>query len=162
MNDYMSDIAMRQTARADSSLAAGKKKDNSTLDMTDFLQLIVAQFQNQDPQNAASSSDMLNQLVQMSVVQAITTITDATTLMCSSSLVGKEVTIGEYVDHKFVETVGTVEATGSFNGEFVIYVDGKRYALSSVMAVGRLPEKEEGGEEGEGDQTEGPQEPEEG
>lgn len=119
------------------------KAPSSSLNMDDFLQLIVAQFQNQDPENAASSSDMLNQLVQMSTIQAISTITDATTMMYSASLVGKEVTVGVFKDGKLEEVVGTVTATGTYNGQPVIFVDGVSYTLSSIMAVGRLPEPED-------------------
>lgn len=161
MSDYISDISTyRGTGGGSTARASGS---NSTLDMTDFLQLMVAQFQNQDPENAASTSDMLNQLVQMSVVQAVSTITDATTMLYSASLVGKEVTIGLYKDNKLQEIVGTVTGTGVYGGQNVIFVDGERYNLSSIMAVGRIPEKptepdeSEPGEPGEpgGDGTDG-------
>ena len=166
MNDYTADLGALSRAAASNSLQYGatKKGGSTSLDMTDFLQLIVAQFQNQDPENAASSTDMLNQLVQMATVQAISTITDATTLMYSSSLVGKTVTVGEYKDGKLQEIVGTVTGTGTYNGESIIFVDGVAYSLNSIMAVGKLPEKpvdpkppEEGG--GEGGGTEGEEKP---
>ena len=44
------------------------------LDFTDFLQLMVQQLQNQTIDNAADTSDMLNQMVQMSVVQMMSTV----------------------------------------------------------------------------------------
>lgn len=140
MSDYISDISTYRGASGNGSTARASGSKN-TLDMTDFLQLMVAQFQNQDPENAASTSDMLNQLVQMSVVQAVSTITDATTMLYSASLVGKEVTIGQYKDNKLQEIVGTVTGTGVYGGQNVIFVDGERYNLSSIMAVGRIPEK---------------------
>lgn len=118
--------------------------NNSTLDMTDFLYLMVQQFQNQTMDNTASTSDMMNQLVQMSVVQAVTNITDATTLMYAGSLVGKEVTLGEMnSEGKYEEIVGTVTGTGTYGGKQVIFVNGKTYSLSEIMAIGRVPEVEE-------------------
>ena len=42
-----------------------EQKDKSTLSFTDMLGLMVAQFQNQTIDNQASTSDMMNQLVQM-------------------------------------------------------------------------------------------------
>ncbi|MDE7034776.1 MAG: hypothetical protein K2O74_00810, partial [Eubacteriales bacterium] len=42
-------------------------KAGTSLDMDDFLTLMVAMFQNQDIDNTADTSDMLNQMVQMSV-----------------------------------------------------------------------------------------------
>ena len=144
MSDFMSDLANMQINSVLSSTAAKTTKNKSAgstaLDMTDFLTMMVAQFQNQDPENAASTTDMLNQMVQMSMIQAITNITDAATMIYSSSLVGKEVTVGQFdSDGKLQEIVGTVTGTGTYNGNPVVFVDGVSYNLSSILAVGRLP-----------------------
>ena len=144
MSDFMSDLANMQINSVLSSTAAKTTKNKSagstSLDMTDFLTMMVAQFQNQDPENAASTTDMLNQMVQMSMIQAITNITDAATMIYSSSLVGKEVTVGQFdSDGKLHEIVGTVTGTGTYNKSPVVFVDGVSYNLSSILAVGRLP-----------------------
>ena len=144
MSDFMSDLANMQINSVLSSTAAKTTKNKSAgstaLDMTDFLTMMVAQFQNQDPENAASTTDMLNQMVQMSMIQAITNITDAATMIYSSSLVGKEVTVGQFdSDGKLHEIVGTVTGTGTYNNSPVVFVDGVSYNLSSILAVGRLP-----------------------
>lgn len=154
MSDFMSDLANMQINSVLSSTAAKTTKNKSAgstaLDMTDFLTMMVAQFQNQDPENAASTTDMLNQMVQMSMIQAITNITDAATMIYSSSLVGKEVTVGQFdSDGKLQEIVGTVTGTGTYNGNPVVFVDGVSYNLSSILAVGRLPGTNDGsGESG--------------
>ena len=154
MSDFMSDLANMQINSVLSSTAAKTTKNKSAgstaLDMTDFLTMMVAQFQNHDPENAASTTDMLNQMVQMSMIQAITNITDAATMIYSSSLVGKEVTVGQFdSDGKLQEIVGTVTGTGTYNGNPVVFVDGVSYNLSSILAVGRLPGTNDGsGESG--------------
>ena len=133
------------------------------LDFTDFLQLMVQQLQNQTMDNTTDTSDMLNQLVQMSVVQMMTTVktsidtlVDANTLTYAASLVGKTVTVGEYgEDGKLQEVVGTVTGTGTYQGVPVIFVDGEMYALSDIMAVGTLPDIPETPDEPEGDSGEG-------
>ena len=141
MSSYIGDIAAMTSTQSTSSVK--KSTDTFGLDMTDFLKMIVAQFQNQDPENAADTSDMLNQMVQMSMIQAIADITDAVSLSYSASLVGKEVTVGTFdSEGKLQEVVGTVTGTGSYNGDPVIYVDGQMYSMSSIMAVGRLPSTE--------------------
>lgn len=123
--------------------------DNLTLTMEDFLQLMIVQFQNQDIDNPASTSDMMNQLISMSTIQAMATMTDAATMSYAASLVGKTVTIGEYSSASGLkEIVGEVTGTGTYNGEQVIFVNGKSYALSSIMAVGELPSEEETPAEG--------------
>ena len=51
------------------------KDDNDFgLDFTDYLNLMVQQLQNQTIDNTADTSDMLNQMVQMSVVQMMNTV----------------------------------------------------------------------------------------
>lgn len=141
MSSYIGDIAAMTSTQSTSSVK--KSSDSFGLDMTDFLKMMVAQFQNQDPENAADTSDMLNQMVQMSMIQAIADITDAVSLSYSASLVGKEVTVGTFdSEGKLQEVVGTVTGTGSYNGDPVIYVDGQMYSMSSIMAVGRLPSTE--------------------
>lgn len=136
------------------------------LDFTDFLQLMVQQLQNQTIDNAADTSDMLNQMVQMSVVQMMSKVqsgleelTVANSMSYAASLVGKTVTVGVYNDEgKIEEVVGEVEGTGTYQGAMVIFVDGEMYPLNSIMAVGtlpELPEEGEGGDTGEGGGTEG-------
>jgi flagellar basal-body rod modification protein FlgD len=61
-------------------------------------------------------------------------------MLYTSSLVGKEVTIGQFdKSGKLQEIVGTVTATGTYNGNPVIYVNDARYDVSSILAVGKLP-----------------------
>ncbi len=122
------------------------KKAGSDLVMDDFLKLMVAQFQNQSIDNTADTSEMMNQMVQMSVIQAITNlstlVSDSTNLSYAASLVGKEVTIGERDGKEVKELLGMVTGTGTLDGKQVIFLDDKEtpYYLTDIMAVGRLPE----------------------
>lgn len=128
-------------------------EDRSTLSFTDMLSLMVAQFQNQTMDNQASTTDMMNQLVQMSSMQAMTEMTSnmkelalANVMTYAASLVGKTVTVGVYNEKtkEMDEIVGVVQGTGTYDGQQVIYLDnGKGYFLSDIMAVGTLPPKEE-------------------
>ncbi len=142
-------------------------EDKSTLSFTDMLGLMVAQFQNQTIDNQASTTDMMNQLVQMTTMQAMTDLTTkmdevalANVMSYSASLVGQTVTLGIYdAKGNLTEKVGVVEGAGTYNGQQVIFVEGKSYALSSIMAVGKLPPRvdpdEKPGEGEDGDKTEG-------
>lgn len=135
------------------------KDDNDFgLDFTDYLNLMVQQLQNQTIDNTADTSDMLNQMVQMSVVQMMSTVqsslenlTAATTMSYAASLVGKTVTVGVYnEDGEIEEVVGTVQGTGTYQDIPVIFINDEMYPLNSIMAVGTLPEIPEEGEGGEG------------
>lgn len=132
-------------------------EDRGTLSFTDMLGLMVAQFQNQTMDNQASTTDMMNQLVQMSSMQAMTEMTSnmrelalANVMSYAASLVDKTVTVGVWNEKtkEMEEIVGVVKGTGTYDGQQVIYLDnGKGYFLSDIMAVGTLPPKEEKPEE---------------
>ncbi len=132
------------------------------LDFTDFMQLMVQQLQNQTIDNAADTSDMLNQMVQMSVVQMMSKVqssledlTAASTMTYAASLVGKTVTVGTYdKEGNIQEIVGQVTGTGTYQNTPVIFVNDEMYPLNSIMAVGTLPEASgEGGENTETPET---------
>ncbi len=122
------------------------KRAGGEMNMDDFLMLMVAQFQNQSIDSTADTTEMMNQMVQMSVIQAVTNlstlVTQSTSLSYAASLVGKQVTVGELVGSKMNEILGTVTGTGTLNGQQVVFLDDKEtpYLLSDIMAIGRLPE----------------------
>lgn len=158
------------TSKTDSSqdltgMTISDPNDSIGLDFEDFLQLMVAQLQNQTIDSSMDTSDMLNQLVQMSVVQMMSTLqtgletlTQASTMTYAASLVGKTVTVGKYDEEGNIEEiVGTVTGTGTYQGAPVIFVNDEMYYLSSIIAVGTLPEVPENPDEGTDgeDQTDG-------
>lgn len=126
-------------------------EDKGTLSFEDMLTLMVSQFQNQTMDDQASTTDMMNQLVSMSTMQAMNTMVDsmgelqlASVMSYAASLVEKEVTVfdGYDEDGMMIERVGTVTGMGTYGGQTVIFVDGKdMYYLSDILAVGKLPEK---------------------
>ena len=118
------------------------RKNADILTMNDFLKLMAVQMSNQDMSNPMSESEFMNQMVQMATVQAMTTFTDVATTTYAASLVGKEVTVAKIDGKDIKEVVGKVTGAGLYAGEQVIFVDGVSYKLSSLMAVGVLPEKE--------------------
>lgn len=136
MSDIMTSINATNTAK---TATTSRSKSSDSLTMDDFYQLMVAQFQNQDPTNPSDTGDYLNQMIQMAVVEAIDTINTTTITTYAASLVGKEVTVASY-DNKnnLTEVSGVVTATGQYSGEQIIIVDGKSYKLSQIMAIGKL------------------------
>ncbi|MBR3704628.1 MAG: hypothetical protein IKM11_03980 [Oscillospiraceae bacterium] len=138
------------------STAKGSYTNSTTdaygLDMSDFMSLMVAQFTNQSIDATADISDMLNQLVQMQMVTALSsmstamnTMTDASIMTYAASLVGKEVTVAGFDEEgNYQEVIGNVTATGSYGGEQVIFVDDVMYYMDQIIAVGRLPEAASG------------------
>lgn len=143
------------------------RKNNTELNMEDFLQLMVVQLQNQTIDDAMDTSEMMNQLVQMQMISAITNMTETNVMSYASSLVGKVVTIGISTEQGLEEREVLVTGTGVMNGQQVIFGKdntGKieTYGLNQIMAVGQLPpiEETEDPEDpsmpGEGGDVEGP------
>lgn len=145
MSEFMGDITNYLSAGSVSSATKlSAKKDNAELDMTDFLTLMVTQMTNQSIDQTADTSDMLNQMVQMQMITALTNLTDASIMTYAASLVGKEVTVGQYDGNGVLqEVVGEVTGTGTMSGEQVVFIGDKYYYMSEIMAVGRLPQKEQ-------------------
>ena len=142
------------------------RKGNTELNMEDFLKLMIVQLQNQTIDDTMDTSEMMNQMVQMQMVTALTNMTDASVMGYASSLVGKTVTIGILSGNSLEEREVVVIGTGMMNGEQVIFGEDAKgnvetYGLNQIMAIGKLPplEQDEGTEkpgEGEGGDVEGP------
>ena len=156
--------------------------DKNTITMTGFFQLLATQLQNQDMTNPMDNSEIMAQMTQMAMVQAMTTMTDTmknssaiNTQTYAAGLVGQEVTMAvtqkniygqeEPVDVKYAK----VEWVNFTSGSPTIKLEGddKEYGLSHLVGMGRVPnpfkdssgtdiegnEPGEGGSDSEGDET---------
>lgn len=147
MADFMKDLSTSGILAG--NVANAKQKEHTSknkvqLDMTDFLTLMITELTSQSIDQTADTSDMLNQMVQMQMVQAMVNMTDASIMTYAASLVGKDVTVGQInSEGKIEEVYGTVTGTGTMNGSQVVFVNDKYYYLNEIMAVGKLPEKVE-------------------
>lgn len=105
---------------------------NSELNQSDFLQLLVAQLQYQDPMNPQSDTDMAAQLAQFSSLQQATDSSSSLSMIQANSLVGTTVTL--QVDSTDT-TSGVVTGVVMSNGSPEITVGGQNYELSQVTAI---------------------------
>ena len=149
---YNKEAAKVQSQFRAKTVTRDSDEANNTLSFQDMLLLMVTQLQNQTIDNTADTNDMMNQIIQMTVMQAITEmstkmedVTEANILAYTASLVGQTVTLpvydakGELVGEK----EGVVTGTGLYNGQRVIFVGDETYALNQIMAVGKLPPKKD-------------------
>ena len=149
--DFINDLGQVlniSATRGKKAKHATNDENSNTLNMDDFLLLMVTQLKNQSIDNATDTSDMLNQMVQVSVIEAINNISnligDSTTMTYAASLVGKNVVVGQYIDNNLVENEGIVKGTGTLNGQQVIFLeDDSCFYLTDIMAVGKLPADKE-------------------
>jgi len=113
--------------------SAGKE-----LTMTDFYTLLAAQLKYQDADNPMDTAEMMGQMVQTQMIQAITTMTENNTTTYAASMVGKNVTVEE-VDEKGRKTMETTSGTVTgvvLGTDPTIFIDGKSYKVSQVTAIG--------------------------
>jgi len=157
----MADIAsLTKAAATPKAENSTSRSGNTELTMQDFLQLMVVQLQNQTMDDTMDTSEMMNQMVQMQMVTAITNMNELSVMTYASSLVGKVVTIGIVDGKNLEEREVLVTGTGLSNGQQVIFgkdANGniETYALNQIMAVGQLPppESDEGAENPDGTQN---------
>lgn len=148
---YVGSVDNAERAYAD-ILAAQKEKATSTgeLSMDDYLSLIVAEMQTQDVLNPnTDTSAMVNQLVSMTTIQAMETMTQSVNLQYSASLVGKNVIVAAYDElGNYFQDSGVVESVVMAGDEPIFMVNGEKYNLSNIMEVTQeVSEPEKGTDE---------------
>lgn len=150
LNSYLGTTGKTATSSTQKSafaeqLQKSKVTGKQTLDMDDFLKLMAAQLQNQDMNKPMSESEMMVQMAQMATVSAMTNMTDVAVTTYSASLVGKEVTLAysDDANPNVNQLIGTVTGAGLYAGSQIIFVGGKSYSLSQIMAIGELPDADE-------------------
>lgn len=122
--------------------AAGTQPGSSALSLNQdqFLQLLLAQFRNQDPSDPVSTSDMLNQVTQLSTLQGLqqlnagfTALLQLQQLTQGSSLLGRTI---QYTDPgSNTAASGVVSAVNVNNGSVVLQVGNQSVPLTRVTSV---------------------------
>jgi flagellar basal-body rod modification protein FlgD len=104
------------------------RKTGGTLGKDDFLKLMVAQLQHQDPMNPMQDSDMMGQMASFSTLEQITNMAAANQTIASNlsstgaiGLIGRTVT---YTDDKDISHTGVVEKVTTAGGSPSLTVAG--------------------------------------
>ncbi len=109
-------------------------KKSNTLNMEDFLSLLVAEMQNQDPLEPTSNSDYMAQMATFSQVEATAEMNDRVLSQTASNLIGKAVIVK-------TDTNSTGYAGGVVNGwqeiDGVVYlgINGNLYDINDIDQV---------------------------
>lgn len=109
------------------------------LGVEDFLKLMIAELQNQDPLNPASNTDMLNQLNQMRQItsndklsNSLDAILLGQSVATASNLLGKTVTGTNQLDE---EITGTVDRVVFEDGVAKVYIGNNALEVNSVTEI---------------------------
>ena len=108
-----------------------------TLTQNDFLQLLVAQMENQDPLQPQSDTEMASQMAQFTSLTQTTAMSSSLSAMQANSLIGSTVTLQEPNSEQTTSGVvqSVVLGAESSDGTPQIVVNGTTYDLSQILAV---------------------------
>ncbi len=119
--------------------AVSSTSNASQLNSNQFLQLLVAQLQNQDPLNPVSPQDFVTQLSTLNSVESLNNLNTSFSQMLQlqqltqgASLIGKTV---NYTPTGGTPTTGTVSAVTAQNGQYVLTVGSSQVPLSQIQSV---------------------------
>lgn len=109
----------------------------SSLGQMDFLNLMIAQLQNQDFNNPQSDIEFIAQMAQFSSLEAQQENLQYAQGNYANSLIGKSVYIGSYSEEEGINVKDTGVVTGIYKDgdSYKISMNGKYYPLKSVVSV---------------------------
>jgi flagellar basal-body rod modification protein FlgD len=131
----MTTSPLATAAAATSGGAAAKTPENpsSILGQNDFLKLMVAQLQAQNPLEPGNSNEFVNELAQLTQVEQTTNLANSSELSSAVQLIGRAVT---YNDASGSAATGTVESVQSSASGTSVTVEGvPGVTLSSITEV---------------------------
>lgn len=119
------------------------KSDNSVLDPSQFLNLMIVQMQNQDFMNPMDDTAYVTQMAQFANMQQMQQMAEYSKTSYALSLVGKMATASRFtVSGDLDTTTGVVDKVSLVDNEYVLSIGGKTYDLSQIMSVGTSDSKD--------------------
>lgn len=114
-----------------------KEEDKTNLDKNAFLQLLVAEMQNQDPLEPTTNTEYISQLATFSSLEEMQNMTKSMDFFRASTLVGQEVYIktNNGVSGELSYIHGNVDYITYENGEPMVNVNGNSYPLVDVDSI---------------------------
>ena len=130
------DGAFTESASSTSLKNSQETKGGGKIDSESFLQLLVAEMQNQDPLQPTSNTEWVSQYAQFTQTSSVQEIADAMGGVQANSLVGKNVimkvtdAVGNtnYID-------GMVERVGYEGNKAFLYIDGNPYSIDDLDTI---------------------------
>jgi flagellar basal-body rod modification protein FlgD len=109
------------------------------LTMADFIKMMTAELQNQDPTNPMSNTDMLSQIGQIRSItsndklsSSIEALTLGQALSTASSLIGKKVTGFDQSDN---QVTGKVDKITIEDGVTKLHIGSSEITVSSIKSI---------------------------
>jgi flagellar basal-body rod modification protein FlgD len=137
------------TSATETAGTPGTQADNkaATLGKDDFLKLLVAQLQHQDPMNPTDNTEFMAQMTSYSTLEQVTNMAKSNAEMAATlgmqqslGLIGRTVT---YVDDKGVATTGVVEKVVTEGGVAKLTIGGVAGIDPALISEVSTPTNEE-------------------
>jgi len=113
----------------------GNESSTETMGKDQFLELLIAQMQNQDPLDPVDNKEMLAQLAQFSALEQMQNLNtkfeafqDNTTSAIASLMIGKTAFAGDAVSGRVTHVVND-------DGAIMVNIDGTEYPLSEITNI---------------------------
>ena len=123
-----------QSSKLSSTTSKDTAKGQSTLDINDFLKLLVTQMQCQDPLEPTDNTQYIAQMATFTQVEATTEMGNKVEQQMASSLVGKSV-IMKTNESSSGMIAGKVNYWENIDGKIYLGINGKLYDIADVDTV---------------------------
>lgn len=137
----MSSSLISSIMATSASAVASTSTTKVSTDEEDFMTLLLAQLQHQDPLNPMDSSEMMSQLAQLNSLTALNSIKESLAelnksqrMSYASSLIGKTVAYPDPDDNTKYLT-GLVESTTTDTTGTYVQVDGQDVEVTTIAGV---------------------------
>lgn len=140
----MSTGPVNNVVREAAQFSDGAKEGLRGLEIGDFVNLIIAELQNQDPLNPLDNAEMLNQLSQIREIDSTTKLSETLdsvllgqNLSMASSLIGKNVEALATDDfgNNAERITGRVDRALIEDGKIRLRVDGRSVSLENISEI---------------------------
>ena len=126
--------AVSQNQIISSTSKTTNTKKSNTLNMENFLSLLVAEMQNQDPLEPTSNSDYMAQMATFSQVEATTEMNEKVLSQTASNLIGKAVIVKTDMNTSGYAG-GVVNGWQEIDGIIYLGINGGLYDINDVDQV---------------------------
>ncbi|MGI6578180.1 MAG: flagellar hook assembly protein FlgD [Eubacteriales bacterium] len=119
-----------------SEIKYAEMDSNSTVNFDDFLNLMIAQLQNQDFTNPVDDAEYMAQLAQLSMVRQMQDISQSSLRSYAASLLGKVASVSRLLENgeRVVDT-GYVDSISFSGDEMKFMVNGRLYAITDIVQI---------------------------
>jgi flagellar basal-body rod modification protein FlgD len=128
---------MNTNTVSDFILQQQRKVPDNSMGRDQFLKLLLAQLQNQDPTSPMENTDMMAQMAQFSALEAMQQMAGATNASQAYGMIGKGVVgfIRDPITNAVRDVIGTVDSAGIEGGKPFVKVGNAMVWLENVLQV---------------------------